>query len=305
MKCFGHTTWVAFLGAPRNTLRSPTQIRLPPQTTGGDPRVPLRHRGAYAARRGEDGLPLNRRSYQGSAASPTLFIIYLQAILDTFTGWKDNAPTVQWYDGQGKGHGGAASTGRKKQKGKEKLKTFLNQMQAIRTAASKAGRESTTIALTAYADDVASIQCSRDNLANDVTAFDQYCCKWGLTLHTAKDSEGKSKTEFMVIPPRPAHGNWKPHYDRSPIQIGSRWITHASTRVGGATHAGSFKYLGSIVQESLEEHLEIAYRINAAARVFGRFHKRIFANRRVRTKTKAVAFKAFVLPPLSTDATAP
>ena len=64
--------------------------------------------------------------------------------------------------------------------------------------------------------------------------------------------------------------------------------------------SGVFKYLGSYITEDLSDELDVGERISAASRAFGRFRKRIYANRQVSAEAKAKAFQAFVMSILHT-----
>ena len=111
----------------------------------------------------------------------------------------------------------------------------------------------------------------------------------------AKSADEASKTEFIVVPPLEHHRRCRRNYDRSPVQIGDVFFTHAKVKIGGVVHTGVFKYLGSYICEDLSEDFDIRERISKASCAFGRFKKSIFANKALSIEAKARAFTAFVL----------
>jgi exonuclease III len=225
---------------------------------------------------------------QGAAASPVLFLFVIAAWFETVD-WPDPPVVLRSHDGVGPGARHAAFD----QHGENKLKSFLAARYVSRTLGTPF-----SVREFLYADDAAVIWLTRKAMQAGMKEMVAHGARWGLEVHVAAAADKSSKTEFLVIPPLEHHKNHRASYDRSPVQIGDVFFTHAKMKIKGVMTPGVFKYLGSHITEDLSEDLDVSERIRLAACAFGKYKKAIFKEKSLSVEAKARAFTAYVLPNL-------
>ena len=199
-----------------------------------------------------EGFPVTCGVHQGCILAPTLFNLYFDAIirmsLDSHQMMNRGIGAAYLHD--------AKLVGNRR---KLQLETLVTDLE--------------------YADDMALLADSWDDLEAMLTSLSTHCRNLGLSISCAK-----TKTKTMAVLPsdtctQPAPIHLLP--DQPPIEPVS-----------------SFQYLGSIVQDDCGSDLEVNSRICKASQAFGSLSRILWYQKKIRSQTKLRIFSSVILPTL-------
>ena len=193
---------------------------------------------------------------QGSCEGPSLFLIIIQAALETME-WPAAKPQFcTMEDGK--------TTG-----------ALWNRKKGV-----------TTFDLWAslFADDCAMLFETREDMCSSANYLYAHLRRFGLLMHIGR-GQTSSKTEAMYFPP-----------PRQPASDGDQ--SNFDVADGFVSFTTEFRYLGSIIHQSLRPDTDIDARITKARAAFGALRSTFFGERRARLKDKGLVFVALVLPQL-------
>ena len=225
---------------------------------------------------------------QGSSEGPCLFLIMLQACLES----------MQWPDGVKKPtfHTTDANTG-KVTGTKHNTKTFTK----------------FEFWLQLFADDAAMIFESREDMQIGLRHIVAHLSKFGLTAHLGRAGV-KSKTECMHFPGRVS----QPAPKITKSMINGKYVTVTRTTqvttqpatptaaadtsdiiicatAGTSVHfTDTFKYLGSMLTRDLKSDLDIETRLTKATQAFGALRS-VACNRHSTATTRGMIYKVMVI----------
>ena len=137
-----------------------------------------------------------------------------------------------------------------------------------------------------FADDCGLLFNTREDLITGSNYIYRHLLRFGLRMHIGRGSDA-SKTEAMYCPP----GNEVPYK-------GATTTDGFNVDDGYITFTSKFKYLGSIIHQSLTAGTDVNARIDQARAAFGALRKDVFANKHVEYKLKGKLYCAFVLQTL-------
>jgi len=135
-----------------------------------------------------------------------------------------------------------------------------------------------------FADDCALLFRTRADLIVGTRYLYAHLRKFGLTMHVGRGG-AKSKTEAMYIP---GARSAKSDGDASPFAVDDGLVSFCT----------EFKYLGSIIAQSLRADADIDRRIASATAVFGALRFVVFQNRRLSMEVKGRVYTTLVLSTL-------
>ena len=224
---------------------------------------------------------------QGSSEGPCLFLLILQACLESMT-WPPGITKPEFYTtdaANGKIHGEKCT-----RKG-TKFECWLQ----------------------LFADDAAIIFESRGDMVIGMRHIMAHMKRFGLTAHVGT-ADVKSKTECMYFPPRTS----------TPKSTGKAWIDgkHVTVTRTGPTDATNpqpatpiadtsdilidpdqgtsmhftklFKYLGSMITPDLKSDTDVDTRIKKAAQAFGALRS-VVCDRHLATKIRGICYKVLIV----------
>ena len=128
-----------------------------------------------------------------------------------------------------------------------------------------------------YADDMALLADSWDDLEAMLTSLSTHCRNLGLSINCAKTKTMAVLPSDTCTPPAPIHL----FPDQPTIEPVS-----------------SFHYLGSIVQDDCGSDLEVNSQICKASQVFGSLSRILWYQKKIRSQTKLRIFSSVILPTL-------
>ena len=193
---------------------------------------------------------------QGSCEGPTLFLFIMQAALETMEWPVDKPQFCRREDGKSE-----KLTG---------VRPFLKQ-----------GVTTFDMWASLFADDCGLLFNSREDLITGANYIYQHLKKFGLTMHIERGATA-SKTEAVFFP---AARKDSSSGDQSDIAVDGDGFISFSTE---------FKYLGSIVHNSLKPDADIDYRISKATSAFGALRKCFFNDRRANLAEKGRVFTTLI-----------
>jgi hypothetical protein len=196
---------------------------------------------------------------QGDNLAPVLFLIYIQAVLETLD---EKHPE------------------RKKLPFKTKFNHVLHGHYNY-----VHGAESFTVGESLYADDAFFGFATRAELAYWAPIIDRHFTAFGLQVHKGKilpnGKKKKSKTECMYFPRR---NKTQEDGDISDVAVDN----------GFYTFTDNFKYLGSIISWDLSADADIAKRIRSATGSFAKLRS-VLRNKRTHIKQRSAIYATIVL----------
>ena len=195
---------------------------------------------------------------QGNSMSPVLFVIYIQAVLETMDTAFTEAGSVR---------------------DKPLFYTKLDHMIHGREWNAKRGRIGFSIAEALYADDACFAFGSRESMCEAAVIVDKHFTDFGLKVHKGKDGK-KSKTECMFFPPS---GFKYEDADTSSVEVNNGYYTFCKR----------FKYLGSIITWDLKADDDVKTRIRCATSAFN-LMRNVLKSKLVKASRKAQLYKVIV-----------
>jgi exonuclease III len=184
-------------------------------------------------------IPVTAGVKQGDNLAPVLFLIYIQAVLETLD---DKFPHRK----------------------KLPFGTKFDHIVAGRTNC-KRGVTWFEIGESLYADDAFFGFQTRAELEEGAELIDRHFTAFGLQVHRGKPDK-KSKTECMYFPRQ--GGCWEDG-DTTNVKVDGGFYTFTKT----------FKYLGSIISHDLSADADVAARIRSATAAFGKLKKTVTSKR--------------------------
>ena len=193
---------------------------------------------------------------QGDPLAPILFLFAIQAALESMDKqWPVRKPTLEWSQS-----GGRLST---RVTGKSLVALEFNR--------------------SLFADDAAFIFLSKEELIVGSKHVCEHFAKFGLEVHlgnrAGNGKETKSKTEFMHIQ---ANREEEPFTENFDVFQG-RFISSCQT----------FRYLGSIISNDLDDTVDIEVRIAKAKAAF-HYMRPVLLNKKIHSKLRASLYTALV-----------
>ena len=193
---------------------------------------------------------------QGNSMSPVLFVIYIQAVLETL----DLA---------------FAEAGVQR----DKLVYRTRGDHVIHGRRWNDDAESFTVGEALYADDACFAFSTRQGLCEGAVVIDRHFTGFGLQVHKGREGK-KSKTECMFFPPA---GTSYENADTSNVPVDGGYYTFCKR----------FKYLGSIITCDLQADDDVKTRIRCAAHAFN-LMRNVFTARSIKPSVKAQLYKVIV-----------
>lgn len=198
---------------------------------------------------------------QGSCEGPSLFLFIIQAALETMDEWPAAKP--------------------------EFCTRASNITGEITGANSKRKRGITAFELwcALFADDCALLFNTREDMVKGANYLYNHLRRFGLLMHIGKGigkSAIASKTEAMYFPPPRQHSDGG---DQSNFTVADGFVSFTA----------EFRYLGSIIHQTLSSDADVNARIAGARAAFGALHSCFFARARVAGKDKGIVFVALCL----------
>ena len=192
---------------------------------------------------------------QGSSEGPLLFLLIMQAALESIK-WPANITPPTFLTGaEGK------VTGEKFNR--EEGATPFEIRQVL------------------FADDAALLWATRQDLCAGSQLVIEHLRRYGLEVHTGTEKV-LSKTECQFFP---AKGETQEDGDTSPVQLGGGRLLSFCTK---------FKYLGTTIPSDLDPAVEITTRLGKAQGAF-RVMRRVLTDRKLALQTRAKIYKVLVL----------
>ena len=149
-----------------------------------------------------------------------------------------------------------------------------------------------------YADDTAAINGSRAGLVADLKTITSIFSDFGMKMHEGAPGIA-SKTEAMYFAKQRAR-----YEDYSTFDGADRSVlvldlitdpTKPSPGYRLVPFSARFCYLGSILDEKLDDLTDVNHRLQKACMMFGRFRKNIFVGNRLSRKSKKMMYLALVV----------
>ena len=128
-----------------------------------------------------------------------------------------------------------------------------------------------------YADDMALVSSSWSDLETMIVSLNRQCTDMGLTISC-------KKTKTLAVLPSPSCQQPEPILlspDAEPVKP-----------------VPTFQYLGSIVSQDCSTGAEVTSRIVKASQAFGSLNRKLWLQRRIKTKTKIRVFASVIIPTL-------
>lgn len=200
---------------------------------------------------------------QGSCEGPSLFLFIIQAALETMDDWPAAKPQFFTRSSETDGEITGAKSERKRGVTAFELWSSL------------------------FADDCALFFDTREDLIKGTNYLFHHLQRFGLLMHIGKGvlfgpNLAHSKTEAVYFPPQ-----GKPHADgdQSNFKVASGFVSFTD----------EFRYLGSIIHNSLKSDTDVNARITKATAAFGALQKCFFSSRLATNKDKGIVFAALCL----------
>jgi hypothetical protein len=135
-----------------------------------------------------------------------------------------------------------------------------------------------------YADDGAFIFESRDDAEETLNIMFPEFRRFGMQIHIGRNGV-RSKTEALFVPhSRTSYAAW----DTSDMKVADGFVGFTTM----------FKYLGSSVSSTLNDDGEVDLRIKAAGALFGKWRKSVFQHRNIPVSCKKLAYEGIILATL-------
>ena len=134
-----------------------------------------------------------------------------------------------------------------------------------------------------YADDGAFLLTSRADVDVALPRMFSVLKAFGLSMHVGRNGL-KAKTEAVFYPSAAKAKNPDP-LDTRDIEVDG----------GTVSFTDKFRYLGSIIADTLTDDAECDARISAASKAFGALKTQLFGVRHIRTRAKKNAYEALAL----------
>ena len=229
----------------QSSYRIPTKLLAVIQAVHADSRAAVR---AYG--RVSEGFDVSCGVRQGCVLAPTLFNLYFDVVIRM---------SLDSHHMQNKGVGVAYLHDAKLVGNRRKLQfeTLITDLE--------------------YADDMALLADSWNDLEAMLTSLSTHCRNFGLSISC-------SKTKTMAVLPSSLYPQPAP--------------IHLSPNQPPVESVTSFQYLGSIVQDDCGSDLEVNSRICKASQAFGSLSRILWYQKKIRTQTKLRVFTSVVLPTL-------
>ena len=141
-----------------------------------------------------------------------------------------------------------------------------------------------------YADDVCLLCSTEQELKHALEVFERVSAKWGLRLNY-------DKTKVMVVAAGQAQPDTQPSSQPGFQQVVAEKRPPLALQRGSVGWVSHYKYLGSEVEEYMQQERELARRISLASETFRKLHK-VLRCAQVSLKAKMDVYKTIVLPML-------
>jgi hypothetical protein len=211
---------------------------------------------------GDVQVPSTIGVLQGSNLSPTLFIVFMQAVMEVTQRKMKCVKPVFSTKKDGVIFGRRFDTG-----GPTRSKvTEFHMGESF------------------YADDGAFLFESRDDAEETLNIMYPEFKRFGMQIHIGRNGV-RSKTEALFVP-----------HSRSSYAAGDTSDMIVADGFVGFTKM--FKYLGSSVSSSLNDDGEVDLRIKAAGALFGKWRKAVFQHRNIPFSCKKLAYEGIILATL-------
>ena len=140
-----------------------------------------------------------------------------------------------------------------------------------------------------YIDDAAFILLNREDAIRATKLIVSHFKRFGLTVHTGSRSLGEgSKTEALYIPPPR-----KEPYTEEELSVETADIAIDEDRF--ISYTDEFKYLGSVLQQMLDDKVDIDARIKQAKGQFQAMRKNVFTNKEIPLSERLRCYNALTI----------
>ena len=197
---------------------------------------------------------------QGNSMSPVLFIVYIQAVLETLD---------------------QAFVDAGKERHKPVFRTKIDHViHGRKWNDASEGMTEFELAEAMYADDACLVWDTRNDMGEGAVVVDRHFTAFGLQVHKGRPGK-KSKTECMYFPP--AKGKTYEEADTTNLLVDDGFYTFCKR----------FKYLGSIITYDLRADDDVKTRIRCAAYSF-KLMRNVLTSKWVKFSVKAQIYKVIV-----------
>ena len=141
----------------------------------------------------------------------------------------------------------------------------------------------------AYTDDTVVAFINRENTELGVNQLISHFSRFGMQIHTGT-ARKNSKSEIVFFP-RAKRSYSDPSMHDNTDQSAILCSNNSHIPV-----VSKFRYLGSFLDSSTKDHLDVSERIKAASSAFGTIRKQIFRNRNIGLIGKSLVYKTAILP---------
>lgn len=206
------------------------------------------------------------RVIQGNNLAPILFVIFLHFVTKILKPlWNFDTPDFRWFPNS-------------------RNNNFRRQLLHCN---SKNKGTLFTFTLSSYINDIFYLLLSREDVRNACILIRSHFRRFGLTIHIGSEvKEKKSKTEVVYFPS--ARSSLSYDVQKNKIYLNDNNDIFVF-------FCFSFKYLGSLINETISDNLDIKTRVNMASKVFFFLSKQVFRNKLIDIKTRGMMCKVLVL----------